>query len=189
MFSFRAATFVALICFATGACSAYPTAPEKEEEIPDFGGQWKISLSGLHEANTGGTNAHHGFCTAVKFQVTVDFSHVEEGVWGGDTHHYSGAHSGFTLTCFGIGSSPATEVFGLADTVIVVEPGTVSGRAFRRACIGFWCDPGPTWMFSVSGEDFHLYLGGEDNHFLSGEFFLLDPSDDPNVVGVVSTIR
>jgi len=153
----------------------------EEPELPEFPpfditGSWLLSVldarpSILPTPDTLGT------CISDEFPITLTYEGPSE------THFdYSGSHGDFSMVCSGV-DEPATQVFNLTDTVIVVAAGSIQGEMHYETCV--WnpltgCRP--EWLFGLDLADFRFEgFAGADP--ISGWFHWPPYSDTARVFG------
>ncbi len=119
------------------------------EPYPDISGSWIITASGV----PAGTTGSDGSCAFDVIRVSL---HRAGDATLGD--QYRGAHDGVRIECTGV-TAAATATSGLADTVIVFPPDTMSA-VVGRFCINFGCGPTVNVSMALGGLSFSGDLGG-----------------------------
>ena len=142
MRALRTALAFCLAGLAPVACS--PTAPEEEplEHPPDVEGAWLLTVSEM-QPSQGPGNA--GSCQVEPF--AVELWKVGEREWGG-------RHGNISMICAGA-TAPATEVFGMLDSVVLADAGPVTGSVTEQFCMGRLFTPGTScsWPFGAALTD------------------------------------
>lgn len=119
-----------------------------ELDVPDVLGDWVLSPShGVHPDATYESDTASAVCDINAFGVSLDRGDADiVGIY-----HVSGSHTGFEMLCRGI-TSPASAIFGMSDTAVVVPPGDVTGTLAPQCRFlgGCW------WALDLWGGNFCL---------------------------------
>jgi hypothetical protein len=183
----RSATAVTLLILAgLGGVGCDVDLLGPEDKPPDVMGSWVVSVSDVGPTSLTGYEKSDGVCTVEDFPL----SFTKREKVGTEDYSYSGSHTGFTMICAGVTKS-ATEVFGMADTVVVVPPGDLTGTTSKSYCQMF---QGCAWGFALTIEGFMLqassYYGTEHltGTRLGGRFYWFS-GDTLRALGSFSAYR
>ena len=149
-------------------CTIDLTGPDPKP--PEVFGSWSLRVVDAGP-NPFDSDPSAGTCTVGDFQITL----IDGGPPQRGETRYSGTHTGFSMVCSGV-NQPATQVFGMVDTVLVVEAGELSVRLLQ-----IYEDTG--WILGMTGADFSLQDLDATASGLDGTFSWTGNHDSPRVVG------
>jgi hypothetical protein len=170
-----------LIAVLTMGCSFDLSSENEVPELPDvppfeLTGPWILSIqetspSLLPTIDTAGACVGDPILVSVVYQGRAETEFL-----------YAGSHGRIRMVCSGV-SEPATLVFGLEDSVIVVEAGAIKGQMHYEPCV--WnpvsgCTP--HWLVGLELDDFR-FRGFADAEPIGGGFHWPPYSDTARVFG------